>query len=343
MTSRVFYLLLASILIMLGLFFIVPDQFESADQKLLFPTLHEALNDVDTVTVTGAGSTVIATVQRGDSVWTLAERAGYRANVATVRRNLIGLADAQIIEEKTSEPEQYARLGVEDIDNPDAAGTRLTIESAEQSFDLIVGTTGVRGDLAYVRRFGEAQSFLVSADLELNSDTGTWLETALLDVPAADIRRITVTHPDGEELNIGRDQAGMDLAVLNLPTDRELSNPAVADPIAGVLTDLTLDNVIAATAFDHEAFDPVVTRFETFGGLTIETTAYQTGDGIRVKFDIGTSEVASPTDEPAIDPQARESLEARADELRTKTDGWIYTLPSFKAEQLVKRQADLLK
>ena len=184
MTSRVFYLLLASILIMLGLFFIVPDQFESADQKLLFPTLREGLNDVDTVTVTGAGGTVIATVERGDNVWTLAERAGYRANVATVRRNLIGLADAQIIEEKTSEPEQYARLGVEDIDNPDAAGTRLTIESAEQSFDLIVGTTGVRGDLAYVRRFGEAQSFLVSADLELNSDTGTWLETGLLDVPA---------------------------------------------------------------------------------------------------------------------------------------------------------------
>ena len=57
----------------------------------------------------------------------MAERADYPADEAKVRKLLIALADAKVVEEKTSNPASYATLGVEDMKGTGATGLRVEL------------------------------------------------------------------------------------------------------------------------------------------------------------------------------------------------------------------------
>jgi hypothetical protein len=70
-----------------------------------------------------------------------------------------------------------------------------------------------------------------------------------------------------------------------------------------------------------------VARFVTFDGLVVEAMVYATDDGTRVRFRA----------------TADESAAAQADELNSRLESWVYSLPSFKSDQLSKRLEDFLK
>ena len=74
----------------------------------LVPGLREQLNDINAITITGAENKVLATLRRGADGWTIAEKAGYPADLTKLREFLIKLADATVLEQKTSNP----KLGV---------------------------------------------------------------------------------------------------------------------------------------------------------------------------------------------------------------------------------------
>ena len=76
----------------------------------LFSELREQINQLDKVTIdrpqteTDSEQTVIV---KNDTGWAVDTRGGYPADVGKVREVLLALADAQILEEKTSNPERY--------------------------------------------------------------------------------------------------------------------------------------------------------------------------------------------------------------------------------------------
>ena len=76
--------------------------------EAFLPGLKSALNDIETVVVTGAGDDVIATLVRDTAGWKVQEAGRYAADIAKIRQNLVALADAKIIETKTTKPELYA-------------------------------------------------------------------------------------------------------------------------------------------------------------------------------------------------------------------------------------------
>jgi hypothetical protein len=141
--------------------------------------------------------------------------------------------------------------------------------------------------------------------------------------------------------------------VLDIPDDRELSYASIADPIGSLLATLNLDDVEPSIALDLSQTDPVVARFETFDGLVIEADAYQLDDVIKVTFRFAADPALAnsfiDTDEPPPetdtqgDATAFASIITQAEELNAKLGPWVFTLPSFKSEQLVKKMEDLLK
>jgi len=354
MNSRTFLILIAAILIMITLFYTTPRDSEYIDQGMLLPDLKGRINDVDKITITTADNGFTATLQRGEAQWTIAERSGFPANVGKIRRNLIALAEAQIVETKTADPSLYDRLGVQDLDQPDASGTRIDISAPEQKISLIVGNTGVRGNMAYVREVGSDQSLLVSADLDLGSSMADWVDQDLMNISPTDVHSVTITHPDGDSLTLEKpDREATGFIVLDIPADRELSYATIADPIGGLLTSLTLDDVAAASAVDLSESDPVVARFETFDGMVIEAAAYQLDDDIKVRFRVSADQTlanrfiekddSAVNAEPEADDSSFASTVSNAEELNAKLEPWVFTLPSFKSDQLVKKMEDLLK
>jgi hypothetical protein len=109
-----------------------------------------------------------------------------------------------------------------------------------------------------------------------------------------------------------------------------LSFPGAANGIGGALGGLTLEGVTGRDVLGDNPPQPVVARFEAFSGLVVEARAWRLAEGTRFTF-----KASAPADNA--------EAQAAADGINARVEDWAYTLPSFKAELLTRRLADLLQ
>lgn len=343
MNSRTFLMLVTALVITLALLYSGLEQKKNAGKELLLPSLALSVNDIERIVVTGPGRQTIASLAKSDTGWTVDERGGYPADIGKIRQNVLTLAGARVVEEKTSNPELYDRLGVQDIDSEDATGVELAIYTPEETTVLIVGETGVQGENAYVRRAGEARSWLVSADLDLGRETTDWVESEFLDIAPVSLQAVTITHPDQSVMRIEKASRDDTFVVAEVPAGRELSFGGVASGVGSALSTLSFDNVLPDGEKSLDGIAPVLARYESFDGLIVRALSYSTEDGVWTKFgfDVDMALAARFTGDDATDKDS--AVQARAAELNAKHGPWLYKLPSFKSDQLMKRMEDLLK
>jgi hypothetical protein len=306
------------------------------ERGLLLPGLKEQLNGIQRIVVTGPGNAAIATLERGTENWTVVERSNYAADVGRIRQNLLALAEARIVEEKTSNPDFYDRLGVQDVSAATAKGVLLTLTGGKKPVSVIIGQAPSGStNQTYARRAGEPMSWLVTGQFDLGKTGGEWLDRSLTDIPAGRIQSVTITHPGLETLRISRDpktdkstanEGMVEFLVADVPAERELSYPGVANGVAGVLAELELDDAQTREVLGANPGKPVVARFVTTDGLAVETSAWRLPDGTRFTF------IASGDGDAAKEAAA----------INARLGGWVYTVPSYKAEQLTRRLQELL-
>ncbi len=334
MNRRRFSLLLAALaaLAVLAGIALYGERPGSRDSPLLQPGLKAQLNDIGRIVITGKGNATIATLEKGAGIWTVAERNNYSADVARIRKNLLALADARIVEEKTSNPEFYDRLGVQDPASDTASGVQLALTGGKTPVTVIVGQSPPgTPDFTYVRRAGEAKSWLVAAQFDLAKTSGEWLDRLVTDIPAARIQSVTITHPGGEALRIShtgeqKTDGLTEFQVEDLPPGRQLSYAGVANGVAAGLAELQLEDVTTREVLGDNPGKPVVARFVTTDGLVVEASAWRLPDGTRLTF------IAS----------GKGDAEKEATALNARLGGWVYTLPAYKTDQLTRRLGELL-
>ncbi|MEZ5562774.1 MAG: DUF4340 domain-containing protein [Gammaproteobacteria bacterium] len=342
MSRRTLILLLGSLAVLAILALLAGPGGRRDDEQLLYPELKAQLNDVSEIIVRGPGDQLIATLRRSDARWIVAER-DYPADVGTIRATLLALAEARIVEEKTSTPELYDRLAVQDIALATARGIQLEISGTRTPVRIIIGEALAGGsDMSYVRRTGEAQSWLVTGRFTPGKTTGEWLDRQLLDIPATRIQALTIAPPGLQTLRLTKSgPEDTDFAVADIPAGRELSYPGVANSLGGLLSGLQLDDVSGREALGTDPGKPVVARFACFDGLVIEASAWRTQEGTRLSFlasaDRAQAERYAKPDAPGFD-----AVLSEADAINTRLGGWIYTLPGYKTEQFTRRLQDLL-
>lgn len=342
MSRRTLVLLLGSLIVLAILALLAgPGNRHDAEQRL-FPELKAQLNEISEILVRGPGNQLVATLRRSDARWIVAER-NYPADVGMIRTNLLALADARIVEEKTSTPELYDRLGVQDIALENARGIQLEISGSGTPVQLIIGeAAGDSSDMRYVRRTGEAQSWLVSGHFTPGKTTGEWLDRQLVDIPAARIQAVTIIHPGLDTLRLekaGRDAT--DFGVTDIPAGRELSYPGIGNTLGALLVSLQLDDVHGREALGENPGKPVVARFLCFDGLVIEASAWRTPEGTRLSF-LAAVDPAQAERYAVPDAPGTAAVRAEAEAINARLGGWIYTLPGHKTEQFTRRLQDLL-
>jgi hypothetical protein len=148
---------------------------------------------------------------------------------------------------------------------------------------------------------------------------------------------VTILHPDGETVRISKanpEQANF--TVEAIPEDRSLLYDSVANVIAGVLQNLTLEDVERT---GNGSGDETVIELTTFDGLVLTVHGLEREDGTWIRF--AASAVPEPQDQAAeadaIDPTAE------AQELNARLGGWRFRIPAYKFEQLTRRMDDLLQ
>jgi len=195
-----------------------------------------------------------------------------------------------------------------------------------------------------VRKAEEAQSYLIDRDPEVSSSATEWLETDILSLPGNRIQQVTVTHPDGETLDILKETLGQtNFTVEGVPEGRELQYESVANVMSNVLANLSLQDVESRTQSD----EPVtITEFRTFDGLVLTAESIERGEDAWVAFEVDyepPNQSMEPLGEedPASEDASDPDSEAR--ELAEQLGGWRYQIATYQFDQLTRRMSDLLR
>lgn len=335
----------------------------------LAPRLGSQLDQVTQVRITGAGNTVLATLQRdGSGQWKLLEKGGYPVDVEKLRSLLSAIALAQKIEPKTALPERHAQLGVEDVSTVDAHGVQVDIDAGSHQFAIVFGDNVVRGSGTYVRHVAEDQSWLVGNNIAVERNPANWLVRELIDIGANRIDAIRVQPIEGPVIELARsaeDDAASDFAFVELPRGREPAEGYTREALAGVLSGLSFEDVFTLDEMpEPEAIQEA--RFSLRDGRRLTLRSWQQDERTFARLSMALDEAAaqawidartelaadeaevSATGEDGVAPEEAaaetlESLAAQVAAFEQVHQDRVYVLPLYKASNLNKGLEDYLK
>ena len=252
-----------------------PQSDTATQAQRLLPELHGHVNDINTITLTGADNKVLATLKRGADGWTVAEKANYPADVAKIREFLLKLDQATLIEQKTSNEKRYVELGVDDVKDKDAKGVQVELAGLDKPVKLIVGNfNGGGGGGTFVRRAGDPQTWLANGNLTVAKNTADWEKRDLTDIAATRLQSVMLTSPDGKVLKAAKQQrTDSNFKLADIPAGREASSEFAANSLGSVLSNLRADDALPAKDMAppekvHKA------QYAAFDGLVIDITAW---------------------------------------------------------------------
>ncbi len=350
MTSRGLLILAIAALVAIGAgLWVAGRQSSSGDQAiqgLLYPGLGGELDSIKTVRIFKAGDARAVQLEHGDAGWTVTERSGYRADREKLRHLVTAVAEARRSEQKTSDPKQYATLEVEDTSGPDAKGLRIELAGPAKPVDLIVGKPGMGANTQFVRRAGEAESWLIDRRLDAPTAPDQWLETAIVDIAADRVQSARVTVKGAKPYTAAKDSRDdPDFGVDSLPKGKSLRSSSIADSFASALTGLALTDVKPARDLGTEP-PADHAMFMTFDGLVVELEGWQLDERriitLKATFDTAQTERFRPAAGKVDAKPAKPDVAAEANKLAARTAGWAYDISPYRYESLFKPLSALL-
>ena len=329
----------------------------------VFPDLEKSLAEVQEIRLSkGDGSRT--TLRKDAANWLVDER-HYPADAQRVRELALGLARLRLVERKTADPANYARLGVEDP-SPTATSTLVEVIAGKQSWKLLVGK-GADGRAVYARRPGEAASFLATPLVTADPDPKRWIDRLIVDLAGSKVHEVSAKVGDGPAYLLTRAKPGDNDLVLS-PVARGRT-PVSAMALGGQTEALASFNFDDLRAPAQPATRVDTVTYRTFDGQVITFRGHREGDKAYVtvsaqrdaelatKFSPPAPTPATPapalappppageaianapapaTERPAAEDRTTERLEARAKDVE-------FEIPVYKYEAIFRPYEELLE
>ena len=347
--------------------------------RKVFPGLMSKINDIATITVTAKNQT--ATIARENNVWVVKEKGGYPADVGMVRQLLLGLAELEILEPKTKNPELYDKLGLQEVTAEDSLSRMVATKdvAGEILSEAIIGkrhpAKGDPGqDEIYIRRPGNPQTWLAIGNVSVEPMPGAWLDKSVYEVEPKRVKVAQITHPDGTTVELEKEEPeDLDYQLVNIPKGAEIQSQFTLNNMVSTLAALTLEDVKPESEMPSKGKKVTTAVFETFDGLEGNMKIWKDGEQHYVsvstafnptliwKHQSKENEEAQKTEpkaEPASEEAGKESdatksekptikpaveVNAEVESINKKVAGWVYVIPKFRADTLLKKPEDLIK
>ncbi|MBI2381616.1 MAG: DUF4340 domain-containing protein [Gammaproteobacteria bacterium] len=280
------------------------------------------------------------TLKQEQGRWLVAER-GYPASLSKLRTLVDFLATAKIVEEKTALRENYEKLGVA-APAEGGSGTLVTALAGDKTLGrLVVGrqASATRGQFA--RLPDEAPSYLLDKELELGADPASWLDTALLDLPEAEVQRVE----QGGSYVLTRERGASAWQLSPLPAGKQLGDSYLLAGTAGALAGLELVDVQRAPSAEFDQADKRSVRFYAYDGRVVELELAKRGEHALLRLSARFDEAQAKTHAPGgkLDEAAAKAAKAQVEEWAKRTEGWIFTLYATRGESLARPLSELVQ
>ena len=333
--------------------------------EIVFPGLLDQVNSVVRVRVTGNEGKF--TLTRDRDTWVVEEKERYAADPDRVHKLLLGAAGMKRVEPKTSNPELYPKLWLEDPSSKDSKSVRFVLENASDAelANWVLGdrrpskSDASRTEL-YIRVADDPLAWLVEGSVPGGQKIIDWLDRPVARIDRERLRAVEVVHADGTVIAVNKSlPADADFALRDIPADREPDSQYRINDIGRFLEDLRFEDVAPSSSLDFAGSVDKQVQATTFDGLRVHLeTVMRDGEAwaqLRAEFDEGLVEKsedaaeaskdeagAAPGDTPGSLRSADE-VRAEAERLNARWKGWAYELPSFKRDYIAKRIDELTR
>ena len=323
----------------------------------VFADLKAALGDVSEIRL-GKGDGSRTTLRKAADGWAVVERQ-YPADSSRVRELVLGLATLKVVERKTQDPANYAKLGVEAPDTPTATSTLVEVVAGSKTWSLIVGKAA-DGRALYVRKPAEATSLLASPFITVDPDQKRWIDRQLVDIPGTSVHDVSVKTPGGSYVLTRAARGDLEVSVSPVPKGRKPVTSMSLGSQLEALTSFNFDDV-------HTARSPAAptdtATYRTFDGQVLEFAGRREGDKafvsiaarrdpeLAAKFPeappaSATPATASapspaPAPAPAPAPLAAKPADQTAERLGVRGKGVEFEIPVYKYEAIFRKPEEL--
>ncbi len=317
---------------------------EIEPQSLIFPDLAQRQERIDSIRVSGAGNASLVTLQKTTGVWRVRERDGWPADAGKISETLFLLAQARLLEQKTANPAQYSKIGVEPLSGRWAQGEGVLVEGGGKPLRLLIGHAHVNFDGDYIRVNDGAQSWLSDRRLDISRDPVEWLDRHLIDLPLARVAQVKVEATDGDKYSLSPrdDRFRLD----GLPSGA-MGDSHAGDAMAGLLEQLDFDDV-----GNDDGRIPTERRVDFLGvdGTSIHIDEWRDHGKVWVRLNAALDQARAErwlTETGRSEPRRRDAvfnkLRGQIAAWQAKFAGKRFLLPNFKAAILMMNRSQVLK
>jgi hypothetical protein len=370
-TKHLSILAILTLMVVIAAVVLTQPKTTTTETTKFFPDLLSNLENVTEIKVTTKDDSATL-IRNAEGQWGLKEKHHYPVAADKIRNLLIGAADLTILEPKTSNPELYSKIGVEDVTAEGSNSAQVTFQTAEGKTvgsvivgdDRIAKVDSTRREI-YVRKPDDKQTWLTLGQLPLEKKTKNWLLDEIIHIENDDIRQLSLTQIDGEKTLIFKNQPDdQDYQLADLPENAKVKSTYTLKNMATTLSHLKLDDVTVASdvEFDDNAVNSAV--FSSFDGLEVTMLTTQKEDKYYAKFEAtfnpdmvwikpetdetepeakDDAQETTTTKEDKSDDEPKVDAKTLAETLNTKLTGWVYELAKYKVEDLAKKSEELIE
>ena len=364
--TRSVLILAVATLVAVGAVFFVERESSTTNHggKAVFPALLEQVNSVDRIRVTGNEGAF--TLARDGDRWVVEEKERYAADPDRVHKLLLGAAGMKRVEPKTSNPELYPKLWLEDPSGEDAKSVGFVLENASGTAlaDWVLGdrrpskSDASRTEL-FIRVADNPMAWLVEGSVPGGPTIIGWVDRMVARIDRERLRDVEVVHADGATVAVNRPgPADTDFSLQGVPADRETDSQYRVNDIGRLLEDLRFEDVAPSSSLDFSGSVDKRVRITTFDGLRVDLeTVMRDGEAwvqLRAEVDEALVEASgdgagasggadAETKKTSGALLALDDVRAEAERLNARWKGWAYELPSFKRDYIAKRMDELTR
>ena len=338
---------------------------QSIGQKLLpdFP-----VNDIAQITVKSGTSQL--NLARRDNVWSVAERGNYPANFSRISELLLKFSDLKIAQVEEIGPSQLGRFEMLPVGAGANTGTQIEFKDATGKVrnSVLLGKKHLRKpsggsqfggdegwpDGRYVKADGAKTVALISDTLDsVQPKPESWLNKDFFTIEKP--RSIAVQFPEAtNSWKLTRASETNDWQLADLKAGEKLDDAKVSGVTSPFSSPSFNDVLPGDTQLEAAGLTNVTTvTVETVDGFTYTANIGQKRDDnlplvLAVNANLPASRIAAkdekPEDKTRLDKEFADQQKKLADQLanETRLAKWIYLVPGYSVESLLKPRFQLL-
>lgn len=278
-------------------------------------------------------------LRRSGDAWLAENMGGYPVKASDAVRVVNSLASMRTFEPKTDDPSLFPAIQVEPPDGEGARSALVSVEGpdGEPLADAVVGMASSsigfnpRGG-TFMRRPDENRAWLVEGRIDLPPTKAEWFEP-IVHIPGTEVKRITLFSGETMLLDAVKQQDEAATYRLAFLADR-FSRPGVTPNQSGIkriglgIVSTSFKSARPSSEVDFSG-DRRRIRFETQDGLTLEVRIAEADGATWVGYEASA--------------QSGSAGEAKAAEIRDRTENWAFLLPEHRLAPLQVEVEELVQ